>query len=1181
LTGIGLLLALVSAGPALADTASPPYWPTATPSLVATQGSNFIRVGGETGWAEATHTPPPFVGHYAVYRSVSSIAATEKGEYIGRVESTAAVRYFDDYTAIPGESYYYGVVAVDSAGRWSVESDVGEKILATAGLVTMPGSEVAHDAYNKNSMLCRDCHEVHGAAGPRIFRRSSEKEVCYTCHDGTGSIYDVRSGSTSETVSDFGEAALGSSTKTSYHPVPNASNVLAPDTGMECSDCHIAHKSRSVLPRLLAAAGPDGPGSGNAFCWTCHGTDSNADGYQMGGDHYTEYYNKAVHSAEKSLPLTDWEPASGTDINCENCHKSHGTGTSRLTAFRLGNDYTEESLCFGEGASCHGSASGSNMQDQFDPAQRRSYHAIRGTTGDGMTGAKVECSSCHGPHTVQSGADTKLTKPSNTKQLVTTTTAGWGGANFRTYFCNDCHKAGSFPSATTNSTTIVPYTITFPTVSGSPFFPGWDKNSYYYSSGHWLQSYSAGYDTVRDCAYCHVPHGSDNARLTQEQEEGTCYLCHDSSPPAGVNGAKDVKSETTATVTLERMLFATPGGNTNFRRYSITSNSWDTRASSSTNFNAGTALVWDGGDYIYATHGGGTTFRRFQISSNTWENRASTGVNAGEGASLEIEGNYIYYFRGANTNKALRYTISTNAWSDAAMADVNVGGTNYSLARGADSTHITGDDYIYVMQGNGQTRFLRYSISGNTYTTRATTPAAPDRGGQIEWAGGSQYLYALRGNSTTFWRYDIGANSWSDAAVNDTPGNIGDGGSLAWDGGSYIWALRGGGANNLYRFNISGNSWTNMNPSNAFNVNAGGAMTRADDDPVGGGSQPTAHPVATVSDRHSDTETAGNLGSSNRHSECVDCHDPHRATRSGTGVGKALHVAGTPYIGPALIGAWGVSPTSWPAAWTVATSYNLFRLTSAASQEEWQLCFRCHTYYAYGGSPPTSPSGGFTETDLSKDFNVNNAALHPVTAVGKNDFAYSGGGNYRAALINGWLYNSRMTCTDCHNTNNTIDSTVPGGPHGSANSFILKRPWDSYTGTGNTYNPGDSSDLCFLCHDYTTYVTGNDGTNLNTGFRRDNKNLHLIDDHNYYQKSGGVAGTCINCHGAIPHGLNRAHSIVLGSDPAPYNWNAGRSTYKNPNGTDSGDDIMTTFVNRDNQDYDKNDCQKSGGGHPC
>ncbi len=64
----------------------------------------------------------------------------------------------------------------------------------------------------------------------------------------------------------------------------------------------------------------------------------------------------------------------------------------------------------------------------------------------------------------------------------------------------------------------------------------------------------------------------------------------------------------------------------------------------------------------------------------------------------------------------------------------------------------------------------------------APAPASVRNGGSLAYAGG--FVYGLRGdNSPDFWRYSVAGNTWSTRA--DTPADVNGGGSLnfEWSGG--------------------------------------------------------------------------------------------------------------------------------------------------------------------------------------------------------------------------------------------------------------------------------------------------------------------------------------------------------------------------------------------------------------
>lgn len=83
--------------------------------------------------------------------------------------------------------------------------------------------------------------------------------------------------------------------------------------------------------------------------------------------------------------------------------------------------------------------------------------------------------------------------------------------------------------------------------------------------------------------------------------------------------------------------------------------------------------VFDGYDYIYIAGGydaSGTpvnTFRRYRISTNSWETLASLPSTTHSCALIMWDGNvYAYsgYYNGAYGNRLFRYQVTTNTWTD-------------------------------------------------------------------------------------------------------------------------------------------------------------------------------------------------------------------------------------------------------------------------------------------------------------------------------------------------------------------------------------------------------------------------------------------------------------------------------------------------------------------------------------
>lgn len=279
-----------------------------------------------------------------------------------------------------------------------------------------------------------------------------------------------------------------------------------------------------------------------------------------------------------------------------------------------------------------------------------------------------------------------------------------------------------------------------------------------------------------------------------------------------------------------------------------------------------------------------------------------------------------------------------------------------------------------------------------------------------------------------------------------------------------------------------------------------------------------------------------NFSGARRHVDCEDCHNSH-------GAAAGLHVAGTNQIASGVLaGASGVEPAAYPAALATTGTYPMTSVAQSGyavvtpAAREYQICFKCHTSYAYGSTPPTAPSGG-TETDVAAAFNPNNRSYHPVV----------GAPHLRVAATNllaPWNTTTtatRMYCTDCHGNNEATGATVPQGPHGSTNAYMLAFTSATWSTTSPTLS--SPTGYCFNCHNAATI--------------RSTNNVHGVGDHS--------SRACQACHAASPHGSFRGGLIALASDPAPYNLGAARiSSYTQASGARS---------------YSKSNCTTTSGCH--
>ncbi|HDZ86672.1 MAG TPA: hypothetical protein ENH57_03150, partial [Actinobacteria bacterium] len=290
---------------------------------------------------------------YKIYRNNKEIADTNNTTYSDRVS--------------PKTTYDYFVKAYDKSGYFSDPSNT-----VSSTTLAMP-----HGFFKDNTDVCAGCHRTHTATGSALITKQIQKNLCYTCHDGTGSNYNVKA--------EFGEIGPA---KGSTHPIPT--------NGLKCSDCHDPHGSKdqfgNYYARTLRAKKPDGSFvyQGNEFCGACHGANSPLTG-KPGEDHLANFTG-TPHDTNLA------EPPSGTKIKCVNCHQKHASNVSPLlnellNGLRLtGNN---NSVCF----SCHKLAKyafgGRDLYEQSKHS-RPSETGIVDTIDSGY--AMGLCDNCHNPH---------------------------------------------------------------------------------------------------------------------------------------------------------------------------------------------------------------------------------------------------------------------------------------------------------------------------------------------------------------------------------------------------------------------------------------------------------------------------------------------------------------------------------------------------------------------------------------------------------------------------------------------------------------------------------------------------------------------------------------------------------------------------------------------------------------
>lgn len=233
--------------------------------------------------------------------------------------------------------------------------------------------------------------------------------------------------------------------------------------------------------------------------------------------------------------------------------------------------------------------------------------------------------------------------------------------------------------------------------------------------------------------------------------------------------------------------------------------------------------------YIYGLYTT-TQFGRYDVTTNEWTyyNRpkytGSTGVDMiseygltqGLGATIIALNNIIYSVPGQFSERFFSYNPATNSWTELD----NLPASSATFGTGATMTTV-GSDSIYAIN-NTTSNFYRYSVAKNGWIALANPPAGASHGDGLAYPGSGDFIYLLRGNTTTtMYRYcfqnttsGCTVNTWATSA-GTTPATITSGGDLVAVGGA-LYATRGGNNVDFYKYTITNSpaagdgTWSSM-----------------------------------------------------------------------------------------------------------------------------------------------------------------------------------------------------------------------------------------------------------------------------------------------------------------------------------------------------------------------------------
>ncbi|MFO7675123.1 MAG: C25 family cysteine peptidase [bacterium] len=227
---------------------------------------------------------------------------------------------------------------------------------------------------------------------------------------------------------------------------------------------------------------------------------------------------------------------------------------------------------------------------------------------------------------------------------------------------------------------------------------------------------------------------------------------------------------------------------------------------------------------IYCLKGNKTfEFYGYNAATGEWTALAAlppgpSGKPVKKGAALCADGErYVYALKGNKTFEFWRFDTHENEWLQ--LADLPAGARKLADGAGLAFASIDGLDYVYCLKGSKTLEFLRYEIAGGAWEILTDAPAGP-RGKVFKkgsaFGAGNEGLYALKGGTNEFYRYDTDRGEWTARAefpaysANSKRNKAKDGCALAGDGTGFVYAFAGGNRQYFFAYGEAPDQWAEI-----------------------------------------------------------------------------------------------------------------------------------------------------------------------------------------------------------------------------------------------------------------------------------------------------------------------------------------------------------------------------------
>ena len=221
------------------------------------------------------------------------------------------------------------------------------------------------------------------------------------------------------------------------------------------------------------------------------------------------------------------------------------------------------------------------------------------------------------------------------------------------------------------------------------------------------------------------------------------------------------------------------------------------------------------------------------------------GKNPKKGAAIAAFGDKVYVLRGSNKPGFWHYTVTGGSWQK--MKDIPTGASNPKDGSGMVYVNKDSNDCIFTMKGAKTSEFYLYFINGDNWQLVAspsvgTSGKAGYKNGSCLAYDGDSLVYVMKGNYGDFFKYNVLTNTWTELKRYDAKlfinrdgkkKKVKDGAGLAYLN-SAVYLMKGGNTNEFWKYDIGANNWSQMNPATLWDipgdikVKSGGALCLLD-----------------------------------------------------------------------------------------------------------------------------------------------------------------------------------------------------------------------------------------------------------------------------------------------------------------------------------------------------------------